>query len=219
MEEATPTLRRGMVHHIEFDMKRYIGEYNRHSIRLPDYDYSQAGFYFVTVCAKDRECLFGEIECRRMKLNELGRFIKEEWLNIARRYDQILLDKFVVMPNHIHGIIHNVGATLAVAPNASNVQAGTGAGARPSECDRAGTSPARTARLGDIIGSFKSLCVYNWLKVVKGDPLNRAANIWHRNYYERIIRSANELAKIRKYIQENPAKWQSDENNPINIKK
>lgn len=149
-----------------------------------------------------------------MILNRLGKIIIDEWRNIHKRYSEVALDKYIIMPNHIHGIIQiNVGATLAVAPNRAD---------RSGAWVRAGARPAPTAHdisLGDIIGSFKSLCVNEWIKNNANDPIRQAANIWQRNYYERIIRTLAELSETRKYIQENPIKWQADDNHPDNFKK
>jgi REP element-mobilizing transposase RayT len=98
------------------------------------------------------------------------------------------------MPNHIHGIII-VGATLAVALN-----------------NRAGARPAPT--VGEIVGTFKSLCVNDWLIYLKENKIDAIGKFWQRNYYEHIIRNENELNKIRGYIQNNPLKWSLDRENP-----
>ncbi len=111
----------------------------RKSIRLKEYDYSQAGGYFVTICTKNRICFFGKVEDKKMVLNDSGKMIQTEWLELSNRFNQIELDQFIVMPNHFHGIIiinndESVGAPLVGAQ-------------RP----RAGTRPAPTT-LGDMVG-------------------------------------------------------------------
>lgn len=95
---------------------------NRHSIRLNGYDYRQSGAYFVTVCAHNRACLFGEIIDGELCLNDFGRILEYEWLRSEKIRKNVEIDKFVIMPNHLHGIIitdNNVGATRRVAPRGS----------------------------------------------------------------------------------------------------
>lgn len=90
---------------------------NRRSIRLKGYDYSQAGLYLVTVCVQNRVCLFGTKNEGQLTLNEAGQMVESEWLKLPERFPNIQLDEFIVMPNHFHGIIQIVGATLLVAQN------------------------------------------------------------------------------------------------------
>jgi REP element-mobilizing transposase RayT len=104
------------------------------------------------------------------------------------------------MPNHAHGIII-VGATLAVAPTLVATQ-DNGAGARPAPT------------IGDIVGMFKSLCVYDWLRYIKENRIDAIGKFWQRNYYEHIIRNEDRLNKIREYIINNPLKWSLDRENP-----
>jgi putative transposase len=78
---------------------------HRHRIRLPGFDYSQPGAYFVTIVTHDRKCLFGGVEDGEMVLNEAGKMVEQVWLEIPRHFDGVIVDKFVIMPNHIHGII------------------------------------------------------------------------------------------------------------------
>ena len=83
---------------------------NRHSIRLPNYDYGQDGVYYVTICTFNRECLFGDVVDGTMELNEFGEIVAECWNNIHGQFPNVELDQWVIMPNHVHGIIHIVGA-------------------------------------------------------------------------------------------------------------
>ncbi len=78
---------------------------NRKRLRLKDYDYAQGGYYFVTVCAKDGRCLFGEVVCDKMELNETGEIVEQCWINIVDYFQNIMIDEYVVMPNHFHGIV------------------------------------------------------------------------------------------------------------------
>ncbi|MDO8281622.1 MAG: transposase [Thermodesulfovibrionia bacterium] len=171
--------------------------HHRRSIRLKEYDYSQAGAYFVTICTASRECLFGIIEDAQMKMNDAGKMVQNVWHELPGRFSEIHLDEFIIMPNHIHGIILLVGAPLV--------------GARFSKEDRAGTRPAPT--LGDIIGAFKSITTHSYTEGVKQQQWQRYSDkLWQRNYYEHIIRSEPELNKIREYIVNNSLRWETDEN-------
>lgn len=171
--------------------------HHRRSIRLKEYDYTNSGAYFITVCTWNRECIFGKIVNAEIKLSPVGEIAQQEWYNISSRFPDVELDAFVIMPNHLHGII-KVGAPLAGALDNAIVQN-----------IRAGTSPAPT--LGVIVGSFKSLCIYH----CRNDG-STAGKLWQRNYYEHVIRNEDELNRIREYIVNNPLQWEKDENNPVN---
>ncbi len=194
---------------------------SRQSIRLPQYDYSSEGYYFITLCARERENLFGEIIDDKMILNSLGKIIREEWVSLVCYYNgRVLLDIFVIMPNHFHAIIilnpdiKNIArATLAVARDVTNrvniIQ-------KRQAPYRAGASPAPT--LGHIVGSFKSRCFQKWRLYVENNNLyDMSLKIWQRNYYEHIIRDEKDYENIWQYIEYNPAKWAWDRNNPKNF--
>ncbi len=164
--------------------------HHRRSLRLKGYDYSRHGAYFVTICTKNRECLFGEIANGSMWMNPFGDIVRACWDDLPCHYQHMELDAFVVMPNHIHGII--VLADTVV---------------------RAGLKPAPTGKrhgLPEIIRAFKTFSSrrINDLHNASGTRL------WQRGYYEHIIRNENSLNNIRNYIQFNPAIWQWDRENP-----
>jgi len=177
--------------------------HHRRSIRLKEYDYSQTGAYFVTVCAWKKECLFGEISQGKVNCNEAGEIVTDVWNKLLERFPSIELDEFVIMPNHFHGIIVlNVGVGLAL-PNALP---DTTRGTKQKQTGAASGAPT----LGDIMRTFKSTTAVN---------VNRRLDrpgypIWQRNYYEHIIRDDRELHTIRQYIRHNPLKWDEDEENP-----
>ena len=177
---------------------------NRRSIRLKEYDYSQSGAYFVTICTHDRECLFGEIIDGQMALNDAGKMIDEKWQELKTRFPNIELDEYAIMPNHFHGII-----TL----NFKIVGAGSSCPDETTEspCDSGREDRAPT--LGDIVGYFK----YQTTKQFNATPDIGIIKLWQRNYYEHVIRNEDELNEIRQYIIDNPAKWDTDEENP-NVK-
>jgi len=172
---------------------------HRRSIRLKGYDYSQSGAYFVTVCTKDRELYFE-------KYRGLQEIVRQQWEELPQRFLDLTLDEFIIMPNHIHGILivgadrsaKNVGATLVVAQN-----------------NGAGTRPAPT--VGEIVGTFKSLCIHDWLTYIKEKKIDAIWKFWQRNYYDHIIRNEDEMNKIREYIKNNPLKWSLDRENPEKV--
>jgi len=172
-----------------------INRTHRRSRRLPHYNYSQVGAYFVTVCTNGRECLLGDIINGEMKLNGWGKIVREEWLRTETVRPNVKLGTFIIMPNHLHGIIHltNVGTTRRVAPTGKEEVCGPKAGS-----------------LGAILGQFKSVTT----KRTQAGGRNSDISVWQRNYYERVIRDEDELEKIREYIVYNPQKWPTDRENP-----
>ncbi len=193
-------------------MKYNPDYHHRRSIRLKGYDYRQAGAYFVTICTQDRECLFGEIVDGEMRLNELGQIVREEWFITAalRPYVRLAEDEFVVMPNHIHGIIwivddDAVGARRRRAPTVHRAPTVRRA---PTATEQFGQPVAGS--LPTIIRAFKS-CTTRRINEMRRTP---GASVWQRNYYEHIIRSEDSLNRIRQYILENPARWSMDRENP-----
>ena len=195
-------------------MKHDPDKHHRQSIRLKGYDYSQAGAYFVTICTQDRECLLGDIVDGEMRLNDVGQMVQDVWNDLPARYPDVETDGFVVMPNHVHGIIVIVGAPLVGAlPLVGAHFPGT---MNHDTEKRAGTRPAPT--LGDAVGAFKSIATHQYTDGVKQKNWpSFNGRLWQRNYYEHIIRSEEEMNRIREYIINNPLKWEYDENNPGNI--
>jgi putative transposase len=174
------------------------GKHRRRSIRLKSYDYAQAGTYFVTVCTQRRACLLGAISNGHMRLNGAGRTVHASWDQLPRRFAGVRLDEFIIMPNHVHGIIIIVGAQF-IAPDdpPHHVLANHGQGA----INRAPT-------LGEIVRAFKAASTY---------AIHRRTNPvfdWQRNYYEHVIRDDDSLERIRQYILDNPARWEFDRENP-----
>jgi REP element-mobilizing transposase RayT len=187
-------------------MTRYDPEkHHRRSIRLRGYDYARPGAYFVTICTRERECLFGDAANGAMNLNEYGKIAYEEWIRSATIRHEIRLDEFIVMPNHLHGIViltdgrgsHSVGAT-----GRSPLQP-----AHEPQTFRPG--PPKNS-LGSFIAGFKSATTQR-INRIRGTP---GMSLWQRNYYEHVIRNEDELNQIRTYISENPLKWELDENHP-----
>jgi len=207
---------------------------HRRSIRLRGYDYTQAGTYFVTIVAQDRACQFGEVVDGHMRLNDAGRMVANEWDALCPRFVNIDLDAFVVMPNHIHGVIitgaigtdgSTVGAALVAARSGTCGQT-TGAivgaplvGAQSTGAIGATGATTRVApTLGKIVGAFKSSTTVAYTRGVKmhgWSPFR--GRLWQRNYFEHIVRNEDSLHRIRQYIADNPARWTDDPENPQGI--
>jgi len=173
--------------------------HHRRSIRLPHYDYSQLGYYYVTICTQGKICLFGKIAKGRMRLNRSGRIILRCWFSIPKHFSHIDLDLFVIMPNHLHGIIHITDLY------SHRIQTGRGEVTSPLH-------RLRTPTLGRIIGYFK----YQSTKQINRLFNSPGQRIWQRNYHERVIRNDTELNYIREYVINNSLKWDLDRNNPAN---
>lgn len=167
--------------------------HHRRSIRLKEYDYTQRGAYFVTIVTYQREHLFGEIVDGVMRLNEWGEIARREWFKTAelRPYVELYEDEFVVMPNHAHGVIWNVGALRR--------NARTGAADGKPHVD--------AGSLGAIVRAYKSAVTY----AINAARQTRGMVVWQRNYYEHIIRNDADLNRIRDYIINNPLKWANDD--------
>ncbi len=174
--------------------------HHRRSIRLRNYDYAQAGAYFVTICTWQRECLFGEIVEGEMALNELGSMAGAAWADLPNHYRHVELDTFVIMPSHIHGII--------VFSDEQAEETGLHEG-------RVGNPPLREKMrhgLPEIVRGFKTFSSWR----INAIRHNHGCPIWQRNYYDRVIRNENELTRARSYIVNNPLKWEHDKENPMN---
>jgi REP element-mobilizing transposase RayT len=205
-------------------MKFGLEKHNRKSIRLKGYDYSQAGAYFVTICANNRECPFGEVIDGVMMLNDAGLMIKSAWYELPRHYPGVDIDAVVIMPNHIHGILvltdFVVGAGPRACPDDGQPQGvacpddGQPQGvACPDDGQPQGVAP--TMSLSDVVHRFKSFTTASYRHGVKKNGWRPfKGKLWQRNYYEHIIRNDDESHRVRQYIADNPAKWHFDRENP-----
>jgi putative transposase len=172
--------------------------HGRPHLRLPGFDYSSEGGYFLTISSADGKCLFGEIVGEEMILNECGRIVEEEWLKSADIRSELHLAEFVVMPNHVHGIVlinypdERTNCRLHVQPS----------------------SPRRPRSISSFVACFKAV-VTRRINTLHGTPDQK---VWHDNFFDRIIRNEKMCSAIAKYIQENPSKWTLDRENPARQK-
>ncbi len=170
-------------------MNPEVHSFRRKDIRIPEFDYSQPGAFFVTIVTKDRKTLFGQVDNGKMVLNNVGKLAEEVWLALPTHFPNVELGEWVIMPNHIHGIISiNVEATHA------------------SPLPRISKGPA-PGSIGSIIGSFKSVVTKRVHQISK----NTNNNLWQRNYYEHIIRNERDCQSIYDYIIANRLNWEKDE--------
>lgn len=217
----------------------------RKSCRLSGFDYAQAGLYFVTVVTQARECLFGEVIEGEAVLTPFGEMMRACWAEIPEHFPTVQLDTFVVMPNHLHGIVRiPVGATHASPANVASAD-GSPANSSPAKAAPGngvhGTpSPAKAATidaapvvcgprsrathasplqgaagpgrgsLGAIVGAFKSASARR-INELRGTP---GMVVWQRGFHDHIIRRAEALDRIRRYILDNPTHWPTDHDNP-----
>ena len=159
---------------------------NRRSMRLPNYDYTRGGVYFVTICTYRFAHFFGRIADGKMHLNSLGRLVEEEWRRTAAVRLSVEVDLYVVMPNHVHGLLWIFGNPAdQVSNNSKSIRANS---------------------LGSIIAQFKSVVTKRSRRLASAP----SSPIWKRNYYDHIVRNERSLERIRNYILENPARWSED---------
>lgn len=192
--------------------------HNRRSIRLSEYDYRSPGAYFVTTCTADRTCLFGVVVEGEMRLNNYGCIVAEEWKRTEEVRDRVVVDTFVVMPNHTHGVI-----VITDPPDErtdADSQSGSSSGDGMGNSTGGGSSPtnphdgsrnrtfggAIAGSLSTIMRQFKSM-VTKRINQIRNTP---GAPVWQRNFYERVVRNRDELHRIRRYIRQNPAQWHRD---------
>jgi putative transposase len=204
------------------NMKPDAPKPRRRSIRLKGWSYAQAGAYFITVCVQNRECLLGDVAGDAVVRHESGRLVQSCWEDLRQRFPGLELDAFVVMPNHVHGIIviDPVGAGF-IPPTDEDADVGAGLalpdlpgkGEPPGAASGAPTDDVAPGgpTLGDIMRAFKSISAI----AVNRHLGRRGQPLWQRNYYEHIIRDEEELNRIRDYIIHNPLQWMLDRENPL----
>jgi len=156
---------------------------HRKQLRLRGYDYAFPGAYFVTICSAGKRPVFGSISGESIVLSPEGEIVRSEWIALPERFSRLVLDEFVIMPNHLHGVLAFVGPA-------------------------GGASPSPT--LFEVIGAFKSISTIRVNRLLR----RRGVPLWQRGYYERVVRTGEDLRKIQRYILENPLMWSLDPENP-----
>ncbi|PKO05893.1 MAG: hypothetical protein CVU41_09725 [Chloroflexi bacterium HGW-Chloroflexi-3] len=182
--------------------------HNRRSIRLQGYDYSQFGTYFITICTHQKQRIFGEIVNGEMKLNLMGQYAFHQWNKIPQRFLNVELDEFIIMPNHIHGIII-IGSGRGEGSENKLRFPTINSFSDPSPLHHDHHQPNGTVpgSIGAIIQNFKS----GTSRKINAMPGMKNIKLWQINYYDHIIRNEEDHHRIVEYIQKNPVQWEQDE--------
>ena len=169
---------------------KFKNKYRISSNRLANWNYGQNGYYFITICTKNRKNYFGEIINKRMSLSNVGTIANQSWLAIPQHFSNVILDEFVIMPNHVHGIL--------IINNDGNDDL-------KSRKGRFQNQGAKT--ISAIVGSYKSACTKTINQLIAEKYF-----AWQTGFYDHIIQSEKEWQNIVDYIFNNPINWQRDEN-------
>jgi len=190
----------------EFNNALFKGKYRIKSIRHPYWDYSSDGYYFVTICTKNREEFFGEIKNGIMVLNEIGCILAKFWQEISQHFPFAHIDEWIIMPNHIHGVIGINNPTNQCRDRINPVStADIWKNGFTTE-----NNPMRKISLGRVVHWFKGRTSFEIHK-------NNQNFSWQSRFYDHIIRDEKSLDNIREYIRFNPLKWELDRNNPEGV--
>jgi REP element-mobilizing transposase RayT len=184
-------------------MTLFKNTYRIESARLKDWNYSRYGYYFVTICTKDKQHFFGDIVADKIQLSEIGKIVTEEWQKTEKIREYARLDEWVIMPNHLHGIV--------IIQNENKVETHSHASLhRHIPFGDAFNASLQKANLSNVIRGFKSASSWS---IHQEGFLNFT---WQSRFYDHIIRNEKELHDIRQYIVNNPLSWHLDEENQNN---
>lgn len=179
----------------------------KNSVRLPGYDYASPNAYFVTLCVFGKSCVLGEIHSGKMILSEIGEVANQFWLEIPKHYNQIEIDEYVLMLNHIHGIVLIKDAVNSIDFRSSR---GVRSNTPTKETNFFSRISPKESSLSVVIRNYKSA-------VTRVCRMKGYCDFkWQRGFYDHIIRDEKELSGIRSYISDNPVKWDIDEENAEN---
>jgi REP element-mobilizing transposase RayT len=178
----------------------------RNSLRLKGFDYSTDGAYFITICTNNRICYFGEVANGQMNLNNPGSLVKESWIELPEHFKDIVLDEFVVMPNHVHGIIIILKELKELQENNRGKNYSYNKGSMNQ-------IPTGTALYYPLITIS---LIIRYYKAKTSKVLHDKGNLdfrWQRNFYDHIIRNETDFKNIQEYIFNNPQQWEFDREN------
>jgi len=203
-------------------MDKFKGKYRIKSHRKPNWDYSNRGYYFITLVTQNRECNLGKIVDGKMILSDFGKIIKTEWYKSFKIRDELFLDKFIIMPNHLHAIIV-LGKPINNndKSNGSHVETHGRASLQPVNQSKKQPFVRKPKSISSFIGGFKSVInskIDDYIDVNNlGIPkYNRNNHFFQPNYHDHIIRNDKSYRNISEYIINNPIKWNDDRFNPTN---
>ena len=184
--------------------KKFKNRYRNESIRLKDFDYSKEGLYFITICTKAREHFFGNIDKGEMILSDIGIIASEEWKKSETIRKYIYLDEWVVMPNHIHGIVGIDYGDDLIIPRRDVLSK------RPYEGEH-----QHMSKIAPVPNSLSTMIrFFKRMVTVRSKEMNLNFG-WQARFYDHIIRDVSSLNRIREYIVMNPEMWDRDRNNLI----
>jgi putative transposase len=171
---------------------KFKNKYRIESTRFKVHDYSSPGAYFVTICTKHHECLLGEVVDGKMVLSEIGIIVRDCWIDLTKHYENLRLDQFGIMPNHVHGIM------IIIEDNYCDSDVETG------------LRPVSTKHgISEFIRAFKSFSSRKINQIINSS----SQSIWQPRFHDHIIRNETDLNRIRSYITDNPTNWENDEYN------
>jgi len=180
--------------------EKFRDKYRIPTSRLPNWDYSDNGYYFITICTKDKEEYFGEIIDNKMQLSEIGVIVGKYWFEIPNHFPHVELDEFVVMPNHMHGII-------IIKNNVPHVETQNFASLKQvKQIKPQNKFGPQSKNLASIIRGYK-------IGVKKYATIYKINFFWQSRFYDHIIRNEKEFCRIKQYIKDNPKNWETDRNN------
>jgi putative transposase len=180
--------------------------FSKNARRLADYDYRWEGLYFITICTENRMPFFGEVKDSMMELSDEGQIAHDYWLDLEQHWPRVFLGEFVVMPNHVHGILglEGIAAKSPMKKEKDLAVLSTATLAAEGKEIMATLSP-KAGSISRIIGSYKAACT-KMIRSVSNEPFG-----WQPRFHDRIIRGQRELIHIENYILSNPANWQEDQ--------
>lgn len=194
-------------------MKKFKNKFRIDTARMKGYDYGLDGAYFVTICTKDHQYWFGDVDDGQMNLSEMGQVAEKCWSEIPEHFPFVKLDDFVIMPNHLHGIIVIDKLFNRLEKRLINSEVGAADGGRRDAINRVSTT-------GGITGKHNPMLLENLSRAIrwyKGRTKFEIFKIngyfhWQPRFYDRIVRNDIEFEKLKKYIFENPLKWEFEQN-------
>ncbi|RUR86034.1 transposase [Chlorogloeopsis fritschii PCC 9212] len=180
---------------------KFQDKYRVESLRLPNRDYAANGWYFVTICTRDRTCFFGDVVAEKIQLSDIGQIAQQYWAEIPSHFEHTDIDTYIIMPNHVHGIV--------VIDRPPNVETRNFASLQSEETNKFG--PLKPGSLQAVIHAYKA-SVTRWCRKNSQEHFS-----WQPRFYEHIIPADDSIDRIREYIANNPFKWEDDKDNPENL--
>ena len=193
--------------HIKRKMTKYKNKYRIESNRLKGWDYGSNALYFITICCKNRQCFFGDVNDGKIKLSPIGHIANSCWVEIPNHFPFVVLHNHIIMPNHVHGIVEIAKSDNAMV--AETPKLGVSATSPNLGVSMTASQKWKPNTLGTIINQYKRACTINARKI-------NPDFAWQSNYHDRIIRDEKSYRNISNYIMQNPLKWNDNTFNPVN---